>query len=170
MSAHALNCYDTIKTRERTQSFKRREAQREDGSSGSVVTNTRRNSSRNSKLTLYPIEIIEETDQQVKIHYTGYSGRYDEWICKSQIGYKPVPLPRCLESLQSHNLSILACCIKQKLIPSRKMEDPKVRIQLAFNNNSVELLKQQAVLLTTQCHGHQSYGIKEYKDLNELGY
>jgi len=66
MSAHALNCYDTIKTRERTQSFKRREAQREDGSSGSVVTNTRRNSSRNSKLTLYPIEIIEETDQQVK--------------------------------------------------------------------------------------------------------
>jgi len=117
---------------------------------------------------LYPIEIIEETDQQVKIHYTGYSGHYDEWICKSQIGYKPVPLPRCLESLQSHNLSILACCIKQKLIPSRKMEDPKVRIQLAFDNNSVELLKQQAVLLTTQCHGHQSYGIKEYKDLNEL--
>jgi len=48
------------------------------------------------------------------------------------------------------------------------MEDPKVRIQLAFNNNSVELLKQQAVLLTTQCHSHQSYGIKEYKDLNEL--
>ena len=31
------------------------------------------------------IEVLEEKDGQVKIHYTGYSGDYDEWRNKEDI-------------------------------------------------------------------------------------
>ena len=72
-----------------------------------------------------------------------------------------------VESLQLRNLSMLACCIKQKLVPA-KTEDPQVRTQVPFNNNSRELLKQHIVLLTTKHRGYEGYGIKDYKDLNEL--
>ena len=58
--------------------------------------------------------------RKVKIHYTGYSQHYDEWIRKSQIGCMPVLLPhegRLHDvELQLNNLSILASCIKQKFI------------------------------------------------------
>ena len=162
MSVCVLSCIDTVKTRERIESFKKRA---EEGSGNSVVFRPRPNSL--SKSTLYPIQIIEESEQQVKVHYTGFSDCYDEWIRRSQIGYKPVSLPVCrVESLELQNLSMLACSIKQKLVPG-KTEDPKVRIQLPFDRSSMELLKQQAVPLTSH-RGHQGYGIKAYKDLNEL--
>lgn len=61
---------------------------------------------------------------------------------------------------------MLACSIKRKLVPGKR-EDPKVRIQLLFDRSSMELLKQEAVPLTSH-RGHQGYGIKTYKDLNEL--
>ena len=28
---------------------------------------------------LYAIEIVEDKGEQVKVHYTGYSSKYDEW-------------------------------------------------------------------------------------------
>lgn len=39
---------------------------------------------------LYDIEIVEEEQYRVKVHYVGYSSNYDEWIRKSEIKYKPV--------------------------------------------------------------------------------
>ena len=44
----------------------------------------------------FPVEVVKETAdcRQVKIHYTGYSKHYNEWICKCQIGSMPVSLPR----------------------------------------------------------------------------
>ena len=42
----------------------------------------------------YPVEVVKVTAdcRQVKIHYTGYSKRYNEWIHKSQVGSMPVSL------------------------------------------------------------------------------
>ena len=34
---------------------------------------------------LYPVSVIEEEDDRVKIHYEGYSDEYDEWRSKSDI-------------------------------------------------------------------------------------
>ena len=167
MSSVELNCLRAVKNRERICSFKIRITQ-DDNHHGAAI----RNGTPNTKSNKYPIEIMEESvdSRQVKIHYTGYSKRYDEWIRKSQIEYTPVPLRReaCRHDVRSHNLSTLACCIKQKLVPNRKTEDPKVRIQLAFDNSSFELLKGQGIPLPTKFHGHQSYGIQEYKDLDKL--
>ena len=169
--APVLSCIDTVKRRERNESYKKRCRAEEDSSMNSVVLRSSSsvcNSSR-SKSTLYQIEIVEECEQQVKVHYTGYSKHYDEWIRRSQIGYKPVLLPsRPIESLELQNMSMLACSIKRKLVPGKR-EDPKVRIQVPFDTSSMELLKQQAVPLTLNNHrGHQGYGIKAYKDLDEL--
>ena len=62
--------------------------------------------------------------------------------------------------------STLASSIKQKLVPSKRFEDPAVRIQLAMNNNIIQLFRQQGRRLGKQC-GHEVYGINEYSDLNE---
>ena len=33
---------------------------------------------------LYPVSVIEEEDDRVKIHYEGYSDEYDEWRSKTR--------------------------------------------------------------------------------------
>ena len=59
ISVCVLSCIDTVKTREQIESLKKRA---EEDSSNSVVLQPRLNSS--SKSTLYPIEIIEESEQK----------------------------------------------------------------------------------------------------------
>lgn len=54
---------------------------------------SRRHSSRS---TLFPIQVLDEDvtrQHEVKVHCIGFSKKYDEWICKSQIQYKPVLVP-----------------------------------------------------------------------------
>lgn len=158
-----MSSLSVVKSRTRTRSRRIRESIEEGG--------VRSFSKCRKRSTLFPVEVIDEdTQHQVKIHYVGYSNKYDEWIRKSQIQYKPVVLPLSSKelNLQSHNFTTLACCIKQKLIPSRKLEDPKVRIQIPFDNTSFNLLKRNGVLLDIQVNGHQVYGIKDYEDLDEL--
>ena len=164
MSTNDLSCLDAVKSRSRTLSSRLRENTEE-------TLTTRDCSTRHTtRPTLFPIEVIDENviQHQVKIHYTGYSNKYDEWIRKSQIQYKPVLEPEESVDLQSHNFATLACCIKQKLIPSRKTEDPKVRIQIPFVESSFNLLKRKGVLLDIRINGHQTYGIKDYNDLDEV--
>ena len=79
-----------------------------------------------------------------------------------------LPLSSQELNLQSHNFASLACCIKQNYSSESKQEDPKVRIQIPFDNISFNLLKRNGVLLDMQVNGHQVYGIKEYEDLDEL--
>ena len=173
MSTNVLSCLDAVKSRSRTQSSRLRESTEESKTIRASSCSRR----HNSRSTLFPIQVLDEDitrQHEVKIHYIGFSKKYDEWIRKSQIQYKPVlepPSPSESEEsvdLQSHNFATLACCIKQKLIPSRKTEDPKVRIQIPFVVSSFNLLKRKGVLLHKQINGHQAYGIKNYKDLDEL--
>ena len=34
---------------------------------------------------IYEIEVVETEKEQVKIHYVGYSDKYDEWKLKSHL-------------------------------------------------------------------------------------
>ena len=33
---------------------------------------------------MYEIEVVEREDERIKIHYIGYSDKYDEWKLKSK--------------------------------------------------------------------------------------
>ena len=103
----------------------------------------------------------------MKVHYTGYSSQYDEWI-RSQIIYKPVR--RLSTPNDEHSISLLALGsqIKQKLVPSRKVEDPAMRIQLPFNKTTFELLRRQGESWGNFRTGNHTYTIRQYSDFNEL--
>lgn len=99
----------------------------------------------------------------------GYSSKYDEWIRRSQIRYVPLrsSIRQEPHSLLEHDFSMLACNIKQKLVPSRKTEEPLVKLQLPFTKSAFRLLKEVGKSLGIS-RGHQVYTISEYSDLDDL--
>ena len=91
-SGAELSCLHTVKMHERTNSFKIRTQDDDIGCAvraASVIPNR-------VKPKWYPAEVVKVTGdcRQVKIYYTGYSKRYNEWIRKSQVGSMPVSLTR----------------------------------------------------------------------------
>ncbi len=128
-----LTCPDTVKSHRRTRSRRLIESNKSAAILGTAVRPTRSTVSRHSRNYLYDIEVVKEEQYRAKIHYIGYSSEYDEWIQKSEITYmyKPISSPEPHQELSL--FSVLACCIKQKLVPSRKSEDPAVRIQIPFD-------------------------------------
>ena len=46
---------------------------------------------RVNTIKLYDIEVVEEDleNDKVKIHYVGYSDKYDEWRCSDEIVIRP---------------------------------------------------------------------------------
>ena len=152
-----LSCFDVVKSRSR-----------QTPNRGNKVAD-RDNYSNKSKKTspnhLLDIEVLEQEEYRVKIHYTGYSARHDRWIRKSEIEYKPASTTVPDKKLSL--LAVLACAIKQKLVPSRKLEDPDVRLQLPFDRNTFTLLQQCGKPLGT-FHGNRTYTIEKYSDLDPL--
>lgn len=51
---------------------------------------------------LYPIEVVEEKEDRVKIHFTGYDTKYDEWRSKTDI-VKPTKKPKRDDSMVYSN-------------------------------------------------------------------
>ena len=45
----------------------------------------RRTTKKYDSQKLYSVEIVETEDDRVKVHYVGYSSKYDEWKDKSEI-------------------------------------------------------------------------------------
>ena len=41
---------------------------------------------------MYEIELVETEKENVKIHYVGYSDKYDEWKLKNETVYQPLPV------------------------------------------------------------------------------
>ena len=41
---------------------------------------------------VYEMELVETEKERVKIHYVGYSDKYDEWKLKSETKYQPLPV------------------------------------------------------------------------------
>ena len=107
---------------------------------------------------LYTIEVVEEDENHVKVHYTGYSSRHDEWIRRSDIVFQ-APKPAAQEE-EFSLMSILACNIKKQLAPSTKEVDSAVRIQLPFYRTVFQLLIEKGKPLG-KSQGHERYGIQQ---------
>ena len=77
-----LSCLDSIKInpRNRSQSRRLKESQSACGTVGEFTTSQPGKISTHSSQRLYNVEVLEEEQHQVKIHYMGYSSRHDEWI------------------------------------------------------------------------------------------
>lgn len=137
---NTLSCLDCVKGRTRTGTARTREAAELHSLALQIPrsTNTEWHRGRNY---LYDIEVVEEEQYRVKIHYIGYGSDSDEWIRKSDIQYKPVADSLVAETPDSDEVtqafSTLASSIKQKLVPSKRFEDPAVRIHLAMNNSII---------------------------------
>ena len=58
---------------------------------------------------LYAIEVVEE-ENRVKVHYTGYSAKYDEWRNREDIVEPTIASPERYKPLDVHEL--LAYAIK----------------------------------------------------------
>lgn len=158
-----LSSLQTVKMRTRRSSRRVRES-----CEATIDQHSLRRKSSHRRNQIYNIEVIEEEVRRVKVHYTGYSSQYDEWIRRSQIMYKPVRRPSTPNDEQSIALLSLSSQIKQKLIPSRKVEDPAVRIQLPFSRTAFELLRRQGESWSKSRTGNHTYTIRQYSDFNEL--
>lgn len=167
----ALSCLDSVKTnpRNRPPSRRLRESSDDDESTSTTRPGIRPSRRSNSTRRLYNIQVIEEEQYQVKIHYVGYSPKYDEWIRRSQIKYVPSRSITQQEpdSISEHHFSVLACRIKQKLVPSRKTEDPLVKVQIPFKKSAFMVLKNAGKSLGNS-RGHHIYTISQYDNLNDL--
>ena len=109
---------------------------------------------------LYPIEVVEEAEggERVKIHYVGWSEKYDEWRSLTDIVLPPSPYDPNRE---------LAYKIKQSLNSGTRRE-PQVRIELAFDQLVYAGGLENRGTYVSSRRGHSIYTIKEYKDLSPL--
>ena len=171
-----LSCLSSLKARTRASSRRLEESTTSEALLRSCHGGNRGSSNSANPNRLYDIEILEEEDYQVKIHYVGYSSQYDEWIRKSEIQYKPGCLPAVRhdnheQSLDDPSLvsvfSTLGSPIKQKLIPSGRREDPAVRIQVPCTQKTFQLLKRRGRSLG-KSHAHDCYTLRNYCDLDDL--
>jgi len=123
----SLSCLSLVKTDQTITSRRLQEAKRTAAvSAADKRIPARRATSKRSAGNLYEIEVLEEEDYRVKVHY---SSIYDEWIRKSSIRYNPVHAASRLSDDGDDSLVFctLGSVIKQKLFPSRT-EDLLVRI------------------------------------------
>ena len=149
-----LSCLTAVKERTRTPSALGLEAAAQEEATVRLIR-VRDNPDR-----LYEIEVLEEDEHRVKVHYTGYSSRYDEWLRRSDLVFKP---PKQLAHEPDFSLlSVLACSIKKSLVVSRKA-DSAVRIQLPFDIEVFHRLVEKGKSL-----GNSRYGLQSYSDLSEL--
>ena len=113
---------------------------------------------------LYDVEVVEEHDDRVKIHYTGYTDRFDQWISRSDVVYRPPCTPMDCE--ENSPLYLLACNIKQKLWPS-KTEDPLVKVYMPFSEEAFRALATQGKVAGV-IRGCKHYRIESYGALSEF--
>ena len=80
---------------------------------------------------MYEDKLVETEKETVKIHYIGYSNKYDGSKLKSEVVYQPLPADQGGVPQFLFFFTGLLREIKCKLVPSQK-EDPSVRVQITF--------------------------------------
>ena len=73
-----LQCLESVKKRLRPPSQKCIEAAFQDNTVFETKTRRKQN-------TVYEIEVIKEDGPRVKVHYIGYSAKYDEWKLRYEV-------------------------------------------------------------------------------------
>lgn len=121
---------------------------------------------------LYRVNIIDEEEDQVKIHYIGFSRKYDEWRPKSEVTSLnqepesgPVYQPIDIAGPEYSHYAELKARIKASLKSSRK-DSPVVTIDIPFDplafNGSIRLCG----TFVWTFRGTDRYTIKTYRDLD----
>ena len=110
---------------------------------------------------LYAIEVLEEKDDQVKIHYTGYSSEYDEWRSKDDV-VQPEE-PERYRPFDHHQQ--LAYAIKSSLFSGRD-RDPSIRLEVPFDKLIFDGGLKTAGKLVKVVRGEEHYTIERYQDLS----
>ena len=161
ISSPDLQCRAAIKNRSRVPSTKGLEAAATCPSDFSHSTSKQRATKNKNKL--YDVVIVEEKGSEVKVHYCGYSSKYDEWKPKVDVKYVAPPFQPHDEEFSP--LTHLACCIKKGLLPSRS-GDPEVHIQVPCDIPSFQVL--QEVAKSLQGGATEKYKILRYSDLDNV--
>ena len=117
--------------------------------------------------TLYPISIAPSTNSTtnlVKIHYLGYSSRYDEWRAVSDL--VELDTPCALEEQYDFNQH-LAEKITSSL-SSQRRASPVVKIEMTYDKSVYEKGLKMKGKLKRQSRGVEHYTIEAYHDLDNL--
>ena len=122
-----------------------------------------RQSSKQNSDELYTIEIIEEREDEVRIHYVGYSSKHDEWRSREEIVQPSTNQPaERYRPFDCHDQ--LAYAIKSALV-SHRDKDPAVRIEIPFDPLIFQGGLRNKGRLMRQARGEEHYTINEYGDL-----
>lgn len=113
---------------------------------------------------LYPVTITQSTSNRVKIHYIGYSSRYDEWRTISDLIHleSPVYISEDYGFTQD-----LALKIKSSLSSQRKA-NPAVRIEMMYDKRTFDEGLRMKGKFKQQIRGVEHYTIDAYSDLDSL--
>ena len=116
---------------------------------------------------LYSVEIIEREDDRVKVHYVGYSSKYDEWKDKFEIEFSQCDRVEDEVANIYEPFSLykdLSLKIKRALSCNRTAS-PNIKISMPFDlllfNGGLKL----AATPARKSGGIQYYRINNYKDL-----
>lgn len=126
---------------------------------------------------LYDVEIVDTNKEEgkIKIHFKGYSDKYDEW--RSCVG-EDMPIARLerrsvlsrdslVDRLTSFHESLYRE-VKRKLY-SRHRDDPEVRIDLPIDEDVFEEgMKTIKNTTTKMSRGKTIYSVRSNRDLDEL--
>ena len=150
-----LMCFTAVKNRKRTQSAQARQA------SEITIAIPQASKKSNKKADkLYHIEVVEEEEGKVKVHYTGYSSDFDEWKLKKDI----VSSRPDFDGTGAYSsLTELACRIKKALYPGRKT-DPDVQIEVPIDLSSFKELQDRGKALRLRRKSNV-FTITNYSDL-----
>ena len=108
---------------------------------------------------LYAIEVIEENDTQVKIHYTGFGSEHDEWRNREDV----VP-PKELERYKPFDHHQLVYAIKSALYSGRD-RDPSIRVEVPFDKLVFQGGLKSVRKLQKVVRDEEHYGITHHEDL-----
>ena len=119
---------------------------------------------------LYAIEIVEDKGDQVKIHYTGYSSKYDEWRDREDIVDPSSAVGSTSEPERYQPFDVhqhLAYAIKSSLTSGRD-RDPAVCLEVPFDKLLFQGGMKVAGKLLRVVRGEEHYGIQQHADLVPL--
>ena len=107
---------------------------------------------------------MNSTTDLVRIHYLGYSSRYDEWRAVSDLVELDTPCTLKEEYGFDQDLA-------QKIttsLSSQRRASPVVKIEMMFDKNVYEKGLKKKGKLKRQSRGVEHYTIEDYHDLDSL--
>ena len=118
----------------------------------------------NADTTLYPVTVISDLSERVRIHYIGYGSQHDEWRNKDDI--LPVTSP-CLTTEKFDLHQELAVKVKSSLLGGRK-SNPAVKITMSYDLDTFNEGLGRCGYVTKTVRGVKHYKIQQYNELDHI--